>query len=62
MIFVATKKGRKQIFPPSFVAVVGYKGWIKTRIRDKHHGSETLISVVHTLTQTDRKQSGSMIS
>jgi hypothetical protein len=46
-IFVATKKVGQQIFSSSsFVVVLGSRirdpGWIKIRIRDKHHGSATL--------------------
>ncbi len=40
------KKVGQQIFSSSFVAVLGSRirdrGWIKIRIRDKHHGSATL--------------------
>jgi hypothetical protein len=48
VIFVATKKGGKQILPlSSFVAVAGSgirdPGWIKIRIRDKHPGSLALL-------------------
>ncbi len=45
--FVATKKGlTTNFFALFFVAVIGSgirdPGWVKIRIRDKHHGSATL--------------------
>jgi hypothetical protein len=58
MIFLATKKVGQHIFPPLCCCCwIRDRGWIKTRIRDKHQGSATLVSVVHTLAQRYRKRS-----
>ncbi len=45
VIFLATKNGRANNFPLLLVLLLDL-GWIKIRIRDKHPGSATLLTVL----------------
>jgi hypothetical protein len=57
MKFVTTKKGVTTIFPPLFCCCFGIRDpeWVKIRIRDKHPGSATLVTVTASLRDLDHE-------